>query len=211
MATLTYRGSRADLDRLLRAVPLILAGRLPDPLGITRLVAFRMANSLLSVLTQDLMVLSRGGTSRDGRKWALLAPATIEKRLPKAIKAARRRLRQGRGKPADSRLNFSTGPDNIPIGRDTARMFRSLAAAVMDEFANPDTVFEVTGGTLTVGTNCTYAEPFHRGRPGKQPARPLAPADGVLPAVYWDAVLAAGIRGITAAIELMVRQGYRPT
>ena len=200
-----YRGTRADLDRILRSVPLILAGKQPDPLGITRAVAFRMANALLSQVVQDFITLSRGGVSRDGRQWAPLAPATIQRRLRKAMKAARINLRRRRGQPPPEIPAHLTQFD---IGRDTGRMLRSLAAAVVEEFAptNPDTVMTVQGATIAVGTNVVYAEWFHKGRPGKQPARPIVPADGVIPAAWWPAIMAAGIRGIRAAVVYMVQQ-----
>jgi hypothetical protein len=204
---LVYRGTRADLDALLKAVPLILAGKLPDPLGITRAVAFRMANALLSQVQQDFITLSRGGVSRDGRKWAPLKPSTVRKRTYKAIRAMRRDLRRRRGKP---KPQLPPAALKFDIGRDTARMLRSLAVAVGEEFANPDTAVESIGGTLSVGTNVPYARWFHEGRPGVQEPRPLVPADGTIPDAWWPAIMAAAIRGIMAAIEYMVRVGYKP-
>lgn len=207
MPTVVFRGTRDEAVELVRLLPQLLSGRVPDTLGVTRAVWFRLANAVLSQVYQEFITLSRRGVSRDGRQWAELAPATIARRLYKEIRAQRRKRRKQRGKPAPDQPHAG----QFDIGRDTARMLRSLAAGVEDRPpANPETVVEVNGPTLLVGSNVPYLEWFHRGRPGKQPARPVVPADGLIPEAWLPAMYAAALRGLTAALMYLMTRG-RPS
>lgn len=80
MATLTYRGTREGLIDAVRQLPAVLAGRLPDRLGIARGVQLRIGVAALSQIQQDFLVKSRGGTGKDGVTWDPLRRATIAQR-----------------------------------------------------------------------------------------------------------------------------------
>jgi hypothetical protein len=75
----TFRGSRDDLVRVLRQIPAALAGG-PDPFGIARDIQLRCGVALLSQIQQDFITKSRGGTGRDGIKWAPLLRSTVAQR-----------------------------------------------------------------------------------------------------------------------------------
>lgn len=199
--TVVFRGSRQELDELLASVPQILAGRVPDRLGITQLVGFRMANAMLSQVQQDFIRKSRGETGKDGVKWAPLAPSTIKRRLAKERKAQKGNKK---GKKASTKFL-----GRFDIGRDTARLLRSLAAGKLVGQApgNPDTSVTSALAVIAVGTNVPYAEWFHKGRGKVQPPRPIVPVDGSIPQAWWPAILGAGSRGIAEAIILMARRG----
>lgn len=202
MPTITFRGSRDDLRRLLASVPGVLSGSAPDPLRVARGLQLRLSTALLSQILQEIVTLSRGGTSRDARRWAPLRPATLAKRLAKERKAGKRKgKKKGKGSPYAGR---------VEIGVDTRRMIRSLTPGVEGEPpTNPDQVVKLGRGELIVGTNVPYARYFHEGRPGKQVPRRLWPADGSIPGVWWPAITAAGLRGVVRAIELMAQDAGR--
>lgn len=191
--TVFYRGTREELQQLLGSVPQVLAGRLPDPYGLGRLLNFRLANAMLSQVQQDFKRKARGEVGKDGVKWAPLAPSTIRKRMAKERKA------QGNRKTSKRFVG------QFEIGIDTARMIRSLAAGVTEAAlpTNPDTVILSALASISVGTNVPYAEYFHAGRGSKQPARPIVPLDGTIPAAWWPAILSAGARGVVASIGAM--------
>jgi hypothetical protein len=192
MPTITFRGTREELRRLLATVPGILAGRSPDPLGVARGFQLRLSQSLLSQIQTDFLTLSRGGVSRDGRSWPPLAPSTIARRLVKGRKA----IRGGKGSPQLA--------GQIDILRDTSRLFRSLAAGVDEVPAgNPDQVLRLGPGELIVGTNVEYAHWHQTGVPGRLPARPFLPVGGVIPAAYQSAIASAAIRGLARVVELL--------
>jgi hypothetical protein len=206
--TAVFRGNREDLRRVLRALPAILAGRVPDPLGIARMVQLRLGTVLLSKIQQAFLVKSRRGTGDDGIKWAELAPATIAARTrtpaeERAFKAAKKR------DPRLTALAFY-GSREVDIGADTRRMLRSLTPGVEGaEPANPDQILRPGPGELVVGSNAPEAGPFHAGRDPHQPARPLWPADGSLPRPWADAVGEALVRALPLVLDLVTRNGGR--
>lgn len=76
----TWRGGRDELLGLLRQIPLVLSGRLPDSDGVGKGLALRLGVALLSQVQQDFLTKARGGTGRDGIQWKPLLPATIARR-----------------------------------------------------------------------------------------------------------------------------------
>lgn len=196
---LVFRGSRLEFLRLMEQLVAALAGRGPDPLRLARGLQLRCSTALLSQILQDLVTLARGGTSRDGRRWAPLAPATVARRAAKERKATRGKGKKGKKSPYAGRYE---------IGRDTSRMFRSLTPGVEGEPpANPDQVVRTLPGRLIVGTNVPYATWFHEGRPGRQVPRRLWPATNEIPGVWMQHVTDAALRGVIRAVELAVRAG----
>lgn len=80
MATIQFKGGREDLRRLLRAVPAVFSGRVPDPYGIAMGLQLLLGVALLSRVQQAFLIKSRGGVGDDGIKWAPLLPSTIAQR-----------------------------------------------------------------------------------------------------------------------------------
>lgn len=90
MATVSFHGSRADLMRIMRQVPAVLAGRAPDPWGIAHGLQLRLGVGLLSKVQQSFIQKSRGETGDDGVTWPPLKRATIAQR--RTTSAERRQL-----------------------------------------------------------------------------------------------------------------------
>jgi hypothetical protein len=80
MPTVVYRGSRADVARVIRTVSDAISGRGPDPYGVARPVLTRGAVALLSKIQQAFIEKARGGTGSDGIRWKPLERATIAAR-----------------------------------------------------------------------------------------------------------------------------------
>lgn len=205
--TLYFRGSHDQLRGLLHSLPAVLAGKAPDPAGLVRGVQLRVANAWLSQVQQDFLVKARGGTGKDGVKWPPLAPATIAARRRTAKEVAEfnkaRKAAATRGQKITKLAYF--GSRTVDIGIDTRRMFRSLAAGVEDQPAgNPDQVLQLGKGELIIGSNVPYTGAFHRGRPGKQPPRPIVPLDGRIPVAHWPALMGAMSRGVVVLIVFLV-------
>lgn len=75
----TFRGTHADIARLMRQIPIALAGG-PDPYRIAQALQLRCGVAVLSQIQQDFVTKSRGGTGRDGIKWLPLRRETIAQR-----------------------------------------------------------------------------------------------------------------------------------
>lgn len=250
MPTYTFRGNRAELRILLGTIPAILAGRHPDTLGVAQAVQLRMGNAMLSQLRQDFLVKSRGGTGRDGIKWAPLSPYTIARRrtTPGELKSLGVKkgplgfltpgehlqwqkifgrwfnILKAKGYPDDKakaqagkvawtemkKRGAKTkigvlGSRTVDIGRDTSRMFDSLAAG-FDAAPPPGATTTFIPGSVVIGTNVEYFRYFHYGT-SRQPARPVAPPDGSIPDAWWPAVMDAGVTGLVRVVEEMLGRG----
>jgi hypothetical protein len=208
VADVIYRGNRLQLRQALASIGPVLAGRAPDPQGIARGVQLRVGVAALSQVQQDFLLKSRGGTGRDGISWPPLKPETIARRRRSAgdVQAARAEIEaarlRGEKRPTVVQLY---GSRQVDIGRDTDRMFRSLSPGVEDRPSGAEgQVFETPPGAVIVGTNVPYAEAFHAGRPEQnQPARPMWPLNGSIPAAWWPAIIGAAQRGVAAAVALV--------
>lgn len=76
----TFRGTSEQLRRYFQRLPLVLAGREPDTLGIVRGLQLRLGVRLLSLVQQAFEVKSKGGKGDDGIIWPPLKPETIARR-----------------------------------------------------------------------------------------------------------------------------------
>lgn len=226
MPTITFRGTRAELAQLLHSLPGALAGRTPHAADVARSLQLRMGNAYLGQLQQDFLTKSRGGVGRDGIKWAPLSPVTIANRRQSPADKARYgqaykkhlEILKAKGFPADEARKQAArvarseqyrylASRPVDIGRDTNRMFQSLAAGFdATPPASSDTTLQYTSGSLLIGSNVPYLAYFHGGT-ARQPARPIAPPDGTIPEAWWPAVLDAGVRGLAQAVEEMIRRG----
>jgi len=192
---LTFRGSHADLRRLLAGVPAVMAGHAPDPLGIARGLQLRLSTVLLSKVQQDFLAKARGGAGADGTRWAPLAPSTLARR--RQGPAGRRKKKGGKRPP----------PGPVEILRDTSRLLRSLTPGVDGRPVGPDQVVQTPPGRVIVGTNVKYAK-WHQEGTSRMPARPIFPA--AIPPAWWPAITAAGARGLLAAVAILVERRHRP-
>ncbi len=94
---------------------------------------------------------------------------------------------------------------SVEILRDTGELFRSFSPGVEDVPSGADgQIFETPTGKVIVGTN---KKPWHHtGAPPHLPARPNWPLDGVLPDVWWRALLGAYQRGLVRVVVLLLRR-----
>lgn len=65
----TTTASRADITRLIRSLPAMMAGRAADHHGIAAGFRARLAFSFLSLVKLNFDILSKGGVGADGKKW----------------------------------------------------------------------------------------------------------------------------------------------
>ena len=77
---IVYLGTPAEAREALRELPAILAGRLPDPMGVAQAVQLRCGVALLSEVQRAFITKSRGGVGSDGIRWPPLQPQTIANR-----------------------------------------------------------------------------------------------------------------------------------
>lgn len=75
-----FRGSQAELERALVALPRAIAGLEPDPTGVAQRLQLRVGVTLLSLIQQAFIVKSRGGVGSDGIQWKPLKRETIAQR-----------------------------------------------------------------------------------------------------------------------------------
>lgn len=120
--TVHYRGTRPEAEEAARQLGAMLAGTVPDPQGFARGIQLRAGVALLSEVQRDFLVKSRGGTGRDGIKWAPLKPETIARR--RTTRAERKGLGIGKGR----RPSLSPAQD----ARWRAIYRRTLQAALVD-------------------------------------------------------------------------------
>jgi hypothetical protein len=77
VAQVAFNGTRPELVELIRRLPAILSGSLPDVHGIARGFQLRLGVQALSLIQQDFLRMSRGGASSWGQTWPPLKPETI--------------------------------------------------------------------------------------------------------------------------------------
>lgn len=80
--------------------------------------------------------------------------------------------------------------------RDTGRLFQSLSPGL----GGADQILRAGPGSVTVGTNVSYAARVHK-------RRPLWPVGGKLPEAYTRPLLDALKRGVMEAVTILVAQG----
>jgi len=92
--------------------------------------------------------------------------------------------------------------------RDTGELFRSLSAGVEDQLSGaPGQIVRIPAGTSFVGTNVKPRH--HTCIPGRLPKRLLWPESGEIPAEWWPAINRAVLRGIQAAIQMILQGGQQ--
>jgi hypothetical protein len=73
---------RADIEQLIRALPAMLAGKIPDRGGIVSGMRARLGHTFLSLVKEDFVKKSRGQAGADGQTWAPLSAAYLAYRRP---------------------------------------------------------------------------------------------------------------------------------
>lgn len=151
--TIRVKLSRQRVKRVLRLLPRLLSGRVPDPTGRVIDLQIALGFALLQLFQEAYKVKARGGIDEAGDEWKPLAPSTIA-----------RRLRRGR-RPGDIQKlrelweRFGWGEFDeaaVEILIDTGKLFRSLTPGVRSK----DQVFEVRPGEIIVGTNAVSERGF---------------------------------------------------
>jgi hypothetical protein len=125
---IVYLGSMDDARRELEALPAILAGRVPDPMGVARAVQLRCGVALLSEIQRAFITKSRGGVGSDGIKWAPLKPETIARRRTTAGELRQLGIRRRGSRPS------LTAAQDLRWRQVFGRVFRR-ASLDMDERA----------------------------------------------------------------------------
>lgn len=80
MATVYFRGTRADITRIALQLAAVLAGRAPDTHGVARGFMLTLGFAALTDIKEAYDVKMAGGTDDMGIRWPPLAPATIAAR-----------------------------------------------------------------------------------------------------------------------------------
>ncbi len=200
---LVFRGTRQELHQLLGSLGAAAHAGSPAAKGLQ----LRLGVALLSQIQQDYIVKSRGGTGKDGIRWAPLKPSTIaRRRKSKADKVVARTLQLGSRRKL--RQEELYGQRVVDILRDTGRLLRSFSPGVEDRPSSAaEQVFDTPSGAVIVGTNVPYATAHQHGNPARNlPARPILPVGGVIPAAYWPALRLAAVRGVVRLIELLLQR-----
>lgn len=224
MNVTAYHGSSQRVRQLLRELVRQLSGRGGSlPAEIIRGIQLRVGVALLSKVQLAYVEKARGGVGSDGVKWPKLKPETIARRKrtaqdiaagKRAIKAA---LRSGQRKPTVVELY---GNRQVEILIDTRELFRSLSPGLEDRAkvaaemgipagekgkGNAEQIFQTPPGGVIVGTNSKKA-PTHQRGTQHVPARPMWPADGVLPRAWQQAVIQALQQGLMRAVVLLLER-----
>lgn len=183
---MNFKGTRANLVRSLKLIPLVLSGKYPDALGLGPLFWGYIGNAALAFLHTDYEARMRGGSALDGSAWAPLSDATLAKRR-----------REGRG--------------DGDILRESYALLESLKPGI-EQFAAGvvGQVFDVEPGGVTVGSAVPYADFHQQGVPGRLPARPIVPVDGQIPQPWEGFIEASMEEAMLKVIEVVLQAGGIP-
>lgn len=74
MATIyTKLSRRAEIEAFIRSIPAMFAGKVPDVGGLVRGFKLRIAFAFFSIIKENFIIKSRGGTDEAGIKWPPLS------------------------------------------------------------------------------------------------------------------------------------------
>ncbi len=177
-----WRGTKADLVRSIRLLPLVLAGTHPDPADLHGIFWGYVGNAVLKLIREAYLVKLDGGEGSDGITWAKLAASTLAKRRRK-------------------------GRDDEEILIEMGSLLASLRPGTDDRPSGVvDQVFDIGRAGVTVGTAEEKADWHQHGREN-MPARPIVPPDGEIPVAWEEPIEAAMQQGLERVIEEMCRVG----
>lgn len=174
-----WRGTKEELLAELRVLPAVLAGRAPDPLGLSAAFLREIGTEILNQVKLDFLVKSAGGVGSDGVKWHPLKPETLERRRRKGF----------------------SGTD---ILEETAALLASLEPPVGSRSV-PNQVFKGAPGKVELGTAIPYGMVHQYGTVHVVP-RPFLPA-GELPRAWEPAIEEAAERGLVKVLQMISDSG----
>lgn len=127
--TIYTRQSRDEIRTLVATIPGVLAGRLPDPLGMREGLQLRVGMAFLAEVKADFVRKARGGSGADGDKWAPLTHEYLAYgRGPESTRRAGRLAPGGKD-------GFMTKAQLKRWRQIFAQRFRALAAQRGPEYA----------------------------------------------------------------------------
>lgn len=132
MATVRFRGTRADVIRIALQLAAVLAGRAPDTRGVARGFSLTLGFAALSDIKDAFIVKADGGTDEMGVRWPPLSPVTIANRRvgtregkSSALIQIRERVRKRETRKVLKRFRLSLPEDEA---QRRAKIVGSLAA-----------------------------------------------------------------------------------
>lgn len=106
MPTVFVRSSRRpEIEALIRQIPAMMEGRVPDTYGIVRGFKLRVAFGFFSIIKENFIIKSRGGTDEAGIRWRPLSPEYLAYVRPMASapgRGSRSPPRAGGRSPGDN-------------------------------------------------------------------------------------------------------------
>ena len=146
VARIRSRIPRAEALKLVRELPGVLAGKLPDRYELGQSFRARLGAETLRLIYTAFQAKARGNTDVLSEQWAPLKPSTVKEKKRLGLSDYRARL----------------------INRRSDRLISSLKPAPLSgrHYRPPeDQVFDVDGPFVIVGTSVPYAKFVHRKRP----------------------------------------------
>ena len=143
MASVTFRGSRADLSKLLNSLPGILSGNDADKGWIGEGFRSAIGYAALTDIKESFIMKARGGTDAMGIQWPPLSPRTIANRRVGPRASAEARLRK-RIQKAETQRAYARLRHSLPEGE--ARRRAAIAGGVRATNIMGRTKVEVLGG-----------------------------------------------------------------
>jgi hypothetical protein len=196
MIEVTVTASRRSVQNLLRQLSNLSSGS--SQLGKALLIRMGLA-ALANIQRNFALKAVPGGTGEDREQWHPHAPATIRKRMAKAVK----------GKSGKRRAKAAAA--QILILRDTGLLFNSLTPGISTGGHMPDRkahqVFQLDPGSVTIGTSRVGALYNHEGRLPHLPQRRLWPAPRDWPKAWWSDVLSQGRQGLLEVAQAILSRG----
>lgn len=145
-ATIRSRIPRREVVKLVRSLPGVLSGRLPDRYGVGKTFRVNVGVSLLGLIYRSYITKARGNSDVLSQQWQPLKPSTIKAKRKLGLSPYRARLINRR----TDRLLLSLKPGTIARGH-----YRPAK----------EQVFDIDGPFVVVGTSVPYAKFVHAKRP----------------------------------------------
>lgn len=119
--TVYVRARQDEIEKVLASLPQVLAGDAPDPTGLATGIQLPIGTQALSLIKDDFVIKSRGGTGAGGDTWAPLSPKTI------AYGRRHPGLNERRGRSVNWRRPLLTGAQDARWRSLFARALRGLS------------------------------------------------------------------------------------
>jgi len=123
VTTVRTQSTRADVRELVRRLPAILSGRVPDVGGVGAGFRARVTFALMGLVAERFKKMGRGGTDITGDKWAELTPAYLAYGRP--IAGRNRRLPSGRRVPVGGGKAGGSGNDGLLTAKQDKQWWKA--------------------------------------------------------------------------------------